>query len=71
MDKVQVMPRSVVVYLRELTAGKPLALTYHLRANVPASVTVPAAEVYEYYDPARRARTPTGKLVTAPGAWPL
>jgi uncharacterized protein YfaS (alpha-2-macroglobulin family) len=68
VDKVQVTPRNLVVYLRELAAGKTLELTYGLRSNAPARVTVPPAEVYEYYDPARRATTPPGKVTAAPGA---
>jgi uncharacterized protein YfaS (alpha-2-macroglobulin family) len=67
VDKVQVTPRSLVVYLRELPAGKSLELTYGLRAGASARVTVPAAEVYEYYDPARRAVTPPHRLIAVPG----
>ena len=49
--KYQLTPRSVIVYLRELEPGKPLELTYRLRANMPVSVTARGAIAYEYYNP--------------------
>jgi len=46
--------RTVIVYLRALEPGKPLE--YGLRATLPVKVTVPAARVYEYYDPQKQGR---------------
>jgi hypothetical protein len=57
VDKYQVTARSVVVYLRELPAGKPLVLRYQLQATMPVKVTAPPARVYEYYDPDREAHS--------------
>jgi hypothetical protein len=60
--KYQVTARQVVVYLRGLEPGKPLKLTYHLKATMPVKVSVPAARVYEYYDPQKQGHSATAKL---------
>jgi hypothetical protein len=67
--KYERTPRSVVVYLRALAAGKPLVLQYRLDATMPVRVTVPPASVYEYYDPDRFARSQPAEFVVtaAPG----
>jgi uncharacterized protein YfaS (alpha-2-macroglobulin family) len=65
VEKVQITPRTLVVYLRSLAPQKPLELKYQLKANTPASVTIPPANIYEYYDPAKRAQTPERKVVIA------
>lgn len=54
--KYQVRPRHVLVYLRDLAPGKPLALNYRLRAVAAAKVTAAAPRAYEYYDPDRQGR---------------
>jgi uncharacterized protein YfaS (alpha-2-macroglobulin family) len=62
IGRFQVTPRQVIVYLRELSAT-PLQLRYRLKATFPALVSVPAARVYEYYDPARQGWS-GGKKIT-------
>jgi uncharacterized protein YfaS (alpha-2-macroglobulin family) len=52
--RYQITPRKAIVYLRRLEAADSLRLRYRLRATMPVEVTVPDAEVYEYYDPASR-----------------
>ena len=54
--KFQMNARTVIVYLRSLEPGTPLKLEYGLRATLPVKVTVPAARVYEYYDPQKQGR---------------
>ena len=49
--KVQVQPRTVLLYLNGLEAGRPLTVTYHLRATMPVKAAAPGARAYEYYDP--------------------
>lgn len=61
--KFDVNARSAVVYLRGLAPGKPLELRYRLQAKMPVKLTVPAALVYEYYDPDVRGRGEPLKLV--------
>jgi uncharacterized protein YfaS (alpha-2-macroglobulin family) len=65
--KYQVLPQSVLVYLRDLPAGKPLEVTYQLRATMPVNVAAPGARVYEYYDPDRQASSPAVRMVVKPG----
>jgi hypothetical protein len=60
--KFEIKPLAVLVYLRELPAGKTLSLAYDLRAAMPAQVVVPAARVYEYYDPDRQGTSAPARL---------
>ncbi len=60
--KYQLTPRQAIIYLRELPAGKSMTIEYKLRATMPVKVQVAPAEVYEYYDPAKRARGKASSL---------
>jgi uncharacterized protein YfaS (alpha-2-macroglobulin family) len=60
--RYQVRPRQVLVYLRDLSPGKPLELAYHLRATMPVKVAAAGARAYEYYDPDREGRSPPTRL---------
>lgn len=60
--KFQLTPRQAIVYVRELPAGGALTLEYQLKATMPVKVQVAPAEVYEYYDPAKRARGKAANL---------
>lgn len=51
IDKYQLTPRQAIVYLQGLQPGEILKLRYRLRATMPVKVSVPPAQVYEYYDP--------------------
>lgn len=57
IDRCQVTPRQAIVYLRGLQPGKPLTLTYRLRATMPVKVLAPGGRVYEYYDPDRQGKS--------------
>lgn len=52
--KYQMAPSRATVYLRGLESGQTLQLRYRLKAILPVKVSVPPAEVYEYYNPAQR-----------------
>jgi uncharacterized protein YfaS (alpha-2-macroglobulin family) len=54
--KYQLTPRQAIIYLREIPAGKSMTIEYQLKATMPVKVQVAPAEVYEYYNPAKRAR---------------
>jgi uncharacterized protein YfaS (alpha-2-macroglobulin family) len=54
--KFQITPRQAIVYLHTLAPGETLELRYRLRATMPLKVQVPAAVIYEYYDPQKRAQ---------------
>jgi uncharacterized protein YfaS (alpha-2-macroglobulin family) len=63
IDRFQVTPRQVIVYLRALEPGRPLELKYRLKATMPVDVAADAAAVYEYYDPDRRSTGGATRLV--------
>src|SRR5262249_22147161 len=63
IERFQVTPRQIIVYLRGLEPAKTLELKSRVRANVPATLTVPAARAYEYYAPDRQGRSTAVKLV--------
>ncbi len=63
--RYEITPRQAILYLRRLEPGQSLELRYRLRAMMPVTVTVPDAEVYEYYDPANRARGGSTQLEAA------
>jgi uncharacterized protein YfaS (alpha-2-macroglobulin family) len=68
MGRYELTGRQIIVYLRELVPNQPLVITYRLKPTVPATVAVPPGRVYEYYDPAKEARSKPSRLtVTPPG----
>ncbi|MFO0879933.1 MAG: alpha-2-macroglobulin family protein [Gemmataceae bacterium] len=66
LDRYQIQPRQVLVYLRGLAPEATLELEYTLRATMPVRVTAPAARVYEYYDPSRQRNTRPVPFVVRP-----
>jgi hypothetical protein len=60
--RYQLTPRKAIVYLRGLAPGAALELRYRLRAKMAVQVAVPAAEAYEYYDPAQRGASEATEL---------
>ena len=48
--------------LTPLAPGETLELRYRLRATMPLKVQVPAAVIYEYYDPETRAEGGAAEL---------
>ncbi len=63
--KYQVRPTRVLVYLRELSAGKSLTVPYRLRAQMAADIHVPPARAYEYYNPARQGFSASQRLLVS------
>ena len=66
-DKIaryQITARKAVIYLRALPPGQSLELPYRLKATMPVKVAVPAAQVYEYYDPSNRGSGGAAQLET-------
>ncbi len=55
VEKYEITPRSIIVYLRNLGPRETLQIRYQLRALMPLRVTVPAARTYLYYDPSQKA----------------
>jgi uncharacterized protein YfaS (alpha-2-macroglobulin family) len=66
IERFQVRPRQVLVYLRGLAAGRPLECSYRLRPALAGSVSVPGAHAYEYYAPEVQARCGGCRLSVKP-----
>ena len=66
IGRYQLTLRQLMVYLRGLEPGRPLTLTYKLKPTVPASVSVPPARIYEYYDPAKKGQSRGATLTATP-----
>jgi uncharacterized protein YfaS (alpha-2-macroglobulin family) len=64
--RFQLQPARILVYARELPAGKSLHLAYRLRAHMAAEIRVSSALVYEYYNPARQGSSTSERLVVVP-----
>ena len=62
VDKYQITPRTVIVYLRSLGAGQSLAIPYRLRPTMPVEITTSAAVAWEYYQPERTSPSATSRL---------
>jgi hypothetical protein len=63
--KYQVQPTRVLIYLRELSAARSLALPYRLRARMAVDIHVPAARIYEYYNPQRQGLSTRTRLTVS------
>lgn len=57
IERYDVNPQGVDLYLTALPAGESFHTDYQLRAIIPGKTTVPAAEVWEYYAPEFRAHS--------------
>ena len=50
IQKYNLTPRQIIIYLDEVSAGKPVELSYSLKAKYPIKAQVRASRVYEYYN---------------------
>jgi uncharacterized protein YfaS (alpha-2-macroglobulin family) len=62
IERYTVAGAQVTLYVRGMTADKPLSFVYHLRAKYPVRVTAPPARTYQYYEPKVRDETQPVKL---------
>ncbi|MEJ5200881.1 MAG: MG2 domain-containing protein [Anaerolineales bacterium] len=51
IERYELTGRQILVYITNLSEGKPLEFSYRLRARFPLSVRTPASNVYDYYNP--------------------
>ena len=56
IEKYELTPRYVTLYLRKLEAGMEKHYPITLVAHFPGKVQVPAASVYPYYEPELRSQ---------------
>ncbi|MCC2669615.1 MAG: hypothetical protein K0Q72_2086 [Armatimonadetes bacterium] len=57
IERYEVTPRQLILYLRDLPPGEELRLPVRLRARFPVRAQAPPSQVYEYYNPAQRSST--------------
>jgi len=55
IQKYETTGRQIIVYLDELSRGKPLTISYQLLAKYPLKAKTVRSSVYEYYNPQSRA----------------
>ncbi|MGV3722911.1 MAG: alpha-2-macroglobulin family protein [Actinomycetota bacterium] len=56
IDRYEVTPRQLILYLRHLPPGEELRLPVRMRARFPVRARTPASAAYEYYNPSNRTR---------------
>jgi uncharacterized protein YfaS (alpha-2-macroglobulin family) len=66
IDRYQLTPRQIIVYLRSLEPDQPLILKYRFKSSVPAAVTLPPGRVYEYYNPAKEGKSAGSRVTVTP-----
>jgi alpha-2-macroglobulin-like protein len=64
--KFQTRAQTALVYLRGIDNASRVTLSYRMRATMPATLSVPAAVAYEYYNADERATSSTTQLVVVP-----
>jgi uncharacterized protein YfaS (alpha-2-macroglobulin family) len=65
IEKFQITPRSVIVYVRSLGSNQSLSISYRLRATISEDLSAPAAVVWEYYQPELSARSAVAQITVA------
>jgi len=62
IERFEVTPRQLILYLRDLPPGQVVRLPVRLRARFPVRAKTPPSTVYEYYNPTNRRTTPPRPL---------
>jgi hypothetical protein len=62
IDRFEVTPRQLILYLRDLAPGRQLRLPIRLRARFPVRAKTPPSTVYEYYNPTNRRVSPPARI---------
>ncbi len=61
--KFQIGPRTTTIYLRAIKDKSVVTLQYRMQATMPATLTVPPAVAYEYYNAEKRATSQPVQIV--------
>ena len=51
IERYELTGRQILVYLTNLSDGKPLEFSFRLKARFPLRVQTPASSAYDYYNP--------------------
>lgn len=57
IERYEVTPRQLILYLRELQPEQEVRLQIRMRARFPVRAKTPPSALYEYYNPTNRSRT--------------
>ncbi len=66
IERYELTGRQILLYVTNLSEGKPLAFTFRIRARFPLSVQSPASSAYDYYNPDVTGETPPQRIVVNP-----
>ena len=58
LDRFSITGRQLTLYLGRMEKGKPLSLSYRLKARYPIRAKTPRSVAYEYYNPDNRSVAP-------------
>ena len=66
LERFETTPRQIIIYLTNLSNGKPLEFSYRLQAKYPLRVQAPASTAYDYYNPEVSGQNAPQLLVVTP-----
>ncbi len=66
ITRYELTGRQLLVYLQDLQAGQEVTFSYRLKARFPLRATIPAARVYDYYNPTSAAELPPQTIEVRP-----
>ncbi len=66
IERYELTGRQVLVYLTNLSNGRPIDFTFGLKARFPLRVQTPASTAYDYYNPDVQGELPPQTLVVNP-----
>jgi uncharacterized protein YfaS (alpha-2-macroglobulin family) len=66
IERFELTGRQVLIYVTNLSEGKPLSFSYRLRARFPLDVQSPGSNAYDYYNPDVTGDSPPQRLVVVP-----
>jgi hypothetical protein len=66
IERYELTGRQILVYLTNLSNGKPLEFSFGLKAKYPLRVQTPASTAYDYYNPDVQGELPPQVLVVNP-----
>ena len=66
IERYEMTGRQVLIYLTNLSNGKPIEFNFGLKARFPLRVQTPASSAYDYYNPDVQGEIPPQTLVVNP-----
>lgn len=66
IQRYELTGRQILIYVSNLSNGKPLEFSYRLKAKFPLSVQSPASTAYDYYNPEVSGENKPQKLTVKP-----